>query len=93
MPKTIKRLEPDPDVIRVQTLLSANGYFKNRIPEHGIFELITFENVQLFQLQHVDKNGAPLTPDGVVGPKTWWALSHASGEFQKNHFTPTPPRG
>jgi len=93
MPKTLKRQAPDPDVVRLQKLLSFNGYFNRRIPEHGIFDTITFENVQMFQLQHLDKTGTPLSPDGVVGPKTWWALSHPSGQDQKSHIKTEAPIG
>ncbi len=93
MPKTLHRLEADKEVVRLQHLLSANGYFKERMPSNGIFEDITFENVVLFQLQHVDNKGIPLEADGVVGKKTWWALENPSGEAQRNHFQPFIPDG
>jgi hypothetical protein len=73
--------------------LSSNGYFKEQTPPHGIFEDITYENVVVFQMQHVDKDGIPLEPDGVVGDKTWWALKNPSGEAQRNHFRPVIPDG
>ena len=93
MPKSLKRLEPNPDVISLQNLLSSHGYFKDRIPPHGIFEDVTYQNVVLFQLQHVNKDGIPLEADGVVGENTWWALRHASGDAQRNHFDPVIPDG
>ena len=91
--KTLKRLSPDPEVIKLQKLLTVNGYFKDNTPQHGLFEEITHENVILFQVQHVDQDGTPLAPDGVVGEKTWWALTHPSGEHQRNHFIPITPQG
>ncbi len=93
MPKTLRRLKADRDVMRLQHLLSSHGYFKDRIPSDGIFEDITHENVVLFQLQHVDQNGNPLDADGVVGAKTWWALQNPSGEAQRNHLEPVIPEG
>ncbi len=93
MPNTLKRLIPDPDVIKLQQLLSSNGYFEEIKPAHGLFDGITFENVVLFQLQHIYKDGNPLKPDGVIGAKTWWALKNPSGEKQRNHLSASIPTG
>ena len=93
MPKTLRRSEPEPDVVRLQRLLSSLGYFKDRTPPNGIFEDITHENIVVFQLQHVDQQGIPLGADGVVGEKTWWALENPSGNAQRNHFNPIIPEG
>ncbi len=38
MPNTLKRLIPDPDVIKLQQLLSSNGYFEEIKPAHGLFD-------------------------------------------------------
>jgi len=93
MPKKLRRLEADPDVVHLQRLLSSHGYFKDRIPPNGIFEDVTHENVVVFQLQHVDVRGTPLEADGIVGKKTWWALENPSGDAQRNHFQPIIPDG
>lgn len=93
MPNTLRRLEPDPDVVGLQGLLSSHGYFEGRTPPNGIFEDVTYENVVLFQLQHIDTEGVALEPDGVVGEKTWWALNNPSGDAQRNHFQPVIPEG
>ena len=93
MPKTLRRLKADPEVARLQHLLSSHGYFEDRMPLDGIFEEVTHDNVVLFQLQHVDKRGIALVADGVVGSKTWWALENASGDAQRNHFQPFIPEG
>ena len=93
MPKVLRRLELDTDVIRLQSLLSSHGYFKDATPIHGIFENCTYDNILLFQQQHIDQDGHPLQPDGKVGEKTWWALNNASGNAQRNHFLPVIPDG
>lgn len=93
MPSTLRRLTPNADVGLLQQLLSSNGYFGVEKPAHGIFEGLTFENVVLFQLQHIYKDGKPLKPDGVVGTKTWWALKNPSGEKQRNHLSASVPSG
>lgn len=93
MPNELSRLKPNPEVVYLQRLLSSLGYFKDRIPPHGIFEDVTHENVMVFQLQHVDKQGKPLEADGVVGENTWWALENPSGDAQRNHFQPVIPEG
>ena len=93
MPKTIRRIEPDRDVVRLQRLLSSHGYFKDRTPPHGIFEDVTHENVVVFQLQHVGERGIPLEADGIVGKNTWWALENPSGDAQRTHFQPVVPDG
>ncbi|MDH3386913.1 MAG: CHAP domain-containing protein [Gammaproteobacteria bacterium] len=93
MPRTLRRLEADPEVSRLHHLLSAHGYFADRPPPDGIFETVTHDNVVLFQLQHVDRRGIALKADGVVGAKTWWALENPSGDAQRNHFQPYIPQG
>ena len=91
MPKTLRRLKPDPDVVRLQHLLSSHGYFSDRTPANGLFDDVTYDNVVLFQLQHVDRSGQALEPDGEVGENTWWALQNPSGTAQRNHFQPFVP--
>ena len=93
MPKTLRQLAAEPEVVKLQHLLSSQGYFKDKTPSHGIFEDITYENVVLFQLQHIDKQGLPLEADGIVGSSTWWALNNPSGEGQRNHFKSIIPEG
>lgn len=40
----------------------------------GDFGKWVFDAVKDFQCGHVDWDGNFLEPDGIVGPKTWWAL-------------------
>jgi hypothetical protein len=93
MQNTLRQLNADLEVIKLQHLLSSQGYFKETTPSHGIFENVTHDNVVLFQLQHIDIHGVPLEADGIVGPSTWWALNNPSGEGQRNHFKPIIPGG
>ncbi len=51
----------------------------------GVYDVGTFEAVQLFQVRHTDLEGSPLEADGEVGSDTWGALFgrqtvHASPE-------------
>lgn len=39
-----------------------------------VFDAITENAVIQFQATHTDKNGNPLKKDGILGPKSWWAL-------------------
>lgn len=93
MSRVLKPLKPDNEVIRLQSLLAANGYFKESIPARGLYDQVTFQSVELFQTQHVDEGGVQLGADGIVGANTWWALEHASGNEQSNHFAAVIPQG
>jgi hypothetical protein len=93
MTRVLKPLEQDSDVVRLQGLLAANGYFKQSVPARGLFDQVTFQAVELFQTQHVNEAGLALDIDGVVGSDTWWALENASGDKQRNHFEPVIPKG
>lgn len=75
-----------PDVVKLQRLIS--------VYPDGIFGQITLEAVKAFQ------NDRGLSPDGVVGPKTWAALEPRDGIVLKRsrrridlilvHCTATP---
>lgn len=90
--KTIRRKDTGTEVRILQELLKTQGYFDGCSID-GIFGPVTEEQVELFQLQHIDEDGQQLVADGVVGPKTWWALNHASGDDQKNHLEDRIPKG
>lgn len=53
----------------------------------------TAEAVQYFQQTHVGPDGRFLTPDGVVGPQTRWALEHPFGAPQSNGYSDLIPAG
>jgi hypothetical protein len=77
-------------VVELQRILLSLGYTDFSIT--GVLDEATNQAVELFQLQHIDSSGRPLASDGVVGPKTWWALDNPSGDAQES-FMPTPPVG
>ena len=65
---------------RVQQALSEAGYAipstENTLQQFGAG---TYAAVRAFQTSHLGPDGKPLSVDGVVGPKTWWALQHPGG--------------
>jgi hypothetical protein len=69
----LRRGRADPEAVRrVQRRLKALGY--GPFPQLGSFDAATEAAVRMFQAQHVDSSGAPLTVDGRIGPFTWGAL-------------------
>lgn len=79
---TIKRGDDSADVKTAQRKLKENGFFDNYTPS-GVFGENTEKAVVHFQQTHLGEDGKPLKPDGVIGPKTWWALYNPSGHGQK----------
>ncbi len=73
MHKTLRRGDAGPEVVRLQQLLTERGY---RAALTGIFDAETLRAVRAFQSQNLDQHGQPLVVDGVVGPLTWWSLTH-----------------
>ena len=65
MDVTLRKGDRGEDVKRLQALLNKYGY---KLKEDGVFGSGTEQAVRAFQQGHY------LTPDGVVGPKTWAAL-------------------
>ena len=51
-------------------------------PVDGIFGPLTGAAVEAFQGDHVDLDGERLDVDGIVGPRTWDALTRGAGAFQ-----------
>ncbi len=71
----------DGDWVRyLQETLIAWGYDPG--PVDGIFGPLTEDGVRAFQADNPDADGAPLAVDGIVGPKTWAALTRGSGAYQ-----------
>lgn len=81
----IELLASDESVEFAQRRLIACGYDLPGLVADGIFNSVTKQAVELFQLQHVDEHGRPLRADGIVGNKTWWALMNPSGDAQRSH--------
>lgn len=72
------------DVGRLHQALTENGYCcgEDAYSVPAIFGPETEAEVRLFQAGHANFTGHPLVVDGVVGPATWWALDHPSGDHQ-----------
>lgn len=67
-------------------ILRSQGY--STVNATGPFDKSVIEATRHFQMTRVDKNGAPLTVDGEVGDKTWWAGLNPSGSAQRNWLEP-----
>jgi peptidoglycan hydrolase-like protein with peptidoglycan-binding domain len=72
------------DVVTLQKMLNTLGY---SLKEDGIFGVDTKRAVEDFQNIHSDNTGAPLMVDGIVGPRTWWAITHT--DVARDDTTPT----
>jgi hypothetical protein len=79
---SVTRQSPVDDVAALHQALGENGFPCESTPEltFQFFGSGTEEAVKLFQACNVGPDGQPLVPDGVVGPKTWWALEDCGGE-------------
>lgn len=73
MPKTLRKGDEGPEVRSLQELLRERGY---GVEVSGVFDAQTLRAVRAFQSQNLDQHGQPLVVDGVVGPLTWWSLTH-----------------
>lgn len=67
----LKRGSKGPEVKECQELLISSGYSLDPYGADGSFGKVTEQAVKDFQKDH------GLTPDGIVGPKTWAALENA----------------
>jgi CHAP domain/Putative peptidoglycan binding domain len=73
MPKVLRKGDSGDEVTDLQNLLVQRGY---PVDVNGGFNLQTYHAVRAFQSQNLDQHGQPLVIDGVVGPLTWWSLTH-----------------
>ena len=71
---TLRRGSTGSYVTLAQTELIQKGYSCGSFGADGEFGAATEKAVREFQRDHTDENGSPLTVDGVIGAKTWWAL-------------------
>jgi len=78
-PPTLRITSKHPQVMTVQHLLSEAGH---PLEEDGLFGQATLEAVRAFQRQH------GLRPDGIVGPRTWSALTHGAPERPRGEASP-----
>ena len=78
-------------VKELQRILHEQGYWER--PISGRFGKMLDEAVGYFQQTHLDQDGRPLKPDGVVWTKTWWALRNPSGSAQRSFIDGKIPAG
>lgn len=78
---TLRRGNTGVYVTLLQTMLIQNGYDCGTSGIDGSFGKGTEAAVKAYQLDHTDADGNPLTVDGVVGAKTWWALETTQTAF------------
>src|SRR5438046_2558070 len=69
----LKKGDKGNGVTELQNLLVERGY---PVDVNSVFDLQTYHAVRAFQSQNLDQHGQPLVIDGVVGPLTWWSLTH-----------------
>jgi peptidoglycan hydrolase-like protein with peptidoglycan-binding domain len=69
---TIKQGSKGPAVTRAQKALNDRGY--NAGAADGLFGTQTTRAVRSYQRDRKDEPVAPLTVDGIIGPKTWARL-------------------
>ena len=71
-------------VAQLHQALTEEGYDcgEDAYSAPAVFGPDTEAEVRLFQAGHAGPDGHPLVADGVVGPATWWALQHPSGDQQ-----------
>lgn len=74
---TLRRGSKGVFVQMAQTALIEKGYSCGKTGADGDFGAATEKAVKAFQADHTDADGKPLTPDGVIGKKTWYALESA----------------
>ena len=73
----------------LQEQLQRNGFYKGRVD--GEFGPNTRDAVVYYQQTHIGQDKKPLTVDGVVGEKTWWALFNPTARTnvtKKNSLIP-----
>lgn len=91
MRRAMKKGDRGEDVATLEEQLTRRGYF---VEVDGIFGSQTYDAVRAFQSQHLDRNGLPLQIDGVVGPITWWSLTHPKPRIETQSaidFRQMPP--
>lgn len=84
--KTVRQGDWGDDIKSLQEILASLGY---KLEINSLFDVATKDAIMVFQNTHIDENGAPLVVDGIVGPKTWWALTHAETTTQNGQSKKT----
>lgn len=81
-------------VSRLKGMLTSQGCFVSPVNIGSLtYNAEVLDAVLYFQATHLDSSGKFLEADGVVGPKTWWALQNPSGNPQRSHLISHVPAG
>jgi len=75
----LERGDQGPEVGKLHQILLENGFDIGLDLHDQFFGWDTANAVCMFQASHLDADGKPLKVDGIVGPKTEFALQHPSG--------------
>lgn len=78
-------------VSNLKSILRSQGYWSGTNNQN--FGVQTKAAVQYFQSTHIDKDGEFLKQDGIVGPKTWWALYNPTGSSQRSFIDQSESKG
>lgn len=89
MPQTLFLGSSGPEVEVLHQLLVEQGFDpgEDEWSDPRTFGPETEDAVCYFQQTHVGQGCRHLRVDGVVGPRTWWALEHPSGNDQDSHIS------
>lgn len=85
---TLRRGSSGEYVTLAQTELIKKGYSCGTFGADGEFGAATEKAVKAFQRDHTDQDGNPLTVDGVIGQRTWWALDQTEPTEQYTVMIP-----
>lgn len=86
---TLTKGNKNPAVKILRAVLVSQGYKFDNVPDSQEFDSALAGAVIVFQAQHRDADGMQLRTDGVVGPKTWYAIQNPSGKAQGGTLKPS----
>jgi len=84
--QTLKKGSKGADVKKLQKLLNDCGF---SLTVDGDFGKNTYQALVAFQSENIDKHGDPLTPDGMCGPLTWFALENYNNKKPVEIYDPS----
>ncbi len=88
--RTVREGDSGEDVKTLQRILKDHGFFDG-MTVSGQFGPKTRSAVVAFQQTHIGEDREPLLTDGIVGPRTWWALYNPSGAPQRQRIADKAP--
>lgn len=89
--QTLKIGSISQDVVLAKGILAAQGFWT--LDKTATYTTEFSRAVAKFQQTHNAENGNSCVVDGNIGPETWWALNHSSGEGQPTLCSNELPSG